>query len=138
MASAAATTFHALGQSQEAQAIIERSLDKEWDSELAGLYAECSGADALRQIERAERWLRDHREDGTLLFALGRLCAKQQLWGKAQSYLEASLSVEPTYAAHFELAQLHERQGRADEAHAHYRASLDLAVSRIKRSAAAR
>jgi len=138
VASAAAATFHALGQSQEAQAIIERSLDKEWDSGLAGLYAECSGADTLRQIERAERWLRDHREDGTLLFALGRLCAKQQLWGKAQSYLEASLSAEPTYSAHFELAQLHERLGRADDARAHYRASLDLAVSRINRSAGER
>jgi HemY protein len=61
------------------------------------------------------------------------LCAQQQLWGKAQSYLEASLSVEATYAAHFELAQLHERLGRADDARVHYRASLDLAVGRIKR-----
>ena len=133
VAGAAAAAFHALGQSKEAQAVIERSLDKEWDSGLAGQYGDCGAGDTLRQIERAERWLRDHPEDGALLLALGRLCAQQQLWGKAQSYLEASLSVEATYAAHFELAQLHERLGRADDARVHYRASLDLAVGRIKR-----
>ncbi len=92
------------------------------------MYGECGAADTLRQIERAERWLRDHREDGALLLALGRLCAQQQLWGKAQSYLEASLSVEPTYSVHLELARLHEKLGRADDARVHYRASLELAV----------
>ncbi len=132
MTAVAAKAYHALGGYAEAQAIIERSLDAEWDSGLAGLYGECGASDTLRQIERAERWLRDHREDSTLLLALGRLCAQQQLWGKAQSYLEASLSVEPTYAVHLELARLHERLGRADEARTHYRASLELALVRIK------
>ncbi len=138
VAGTAAAAFHALGQCKEAQAVIERSLDKEWDSGLVSLYGDCGAVDALRQIERAERWLRDHREDSTLLLTLGRLCAQQQLWGKAQSYLEASLSVEPTYSAHYELAQLHERLGRVDDANIQYRASLDLAVGRIKSAASGR
>lgn len=133
VARAAAAAFHALGRCAEAQAVIERSLETEWDSGLVNLYGECGGSDALRQIERAERWLQDHREDGALLLALGRLCAQQQLWGKAQSYLEASLSVEATYAAHLELAQLHDRLGRADDARTHYRASLELAVGQLNR-----
>ncbi len=131
VAGTAAATFHALGKCAEAQAIIERSLNVEWDGSLVNLYGTCSTTDALRQIECAERWLKDHREDGTLLLALGRLCAQQQLWGKAQSYLEASLSVEPTYSAHLALAQLHDRLGRADDAQRHYRASLDLAVDQL-------
>ena len=128
----AAQAYHKLGRYAEAQAIIERSLDAEWDSGLAALYGECGAADTLRQIERAERWLRDHREDGALLLALGRLCAQQQLWGKAQSYLEASLSVEPSYSVHLELARLHEKLGRADDARVHYRASLELAVDELR------
>lgn len=138
VARAAAAAFIALDRCAEAEAVIERSLEAEWDSGLVKLYAECGAADSLRQIERAERWLLEHREDGTLLLALGRLCAQQQLWGKAQSYLEASISVEPTYSAHLELAQLHDRLGRADEARSHYRASLELAVGQLNRASGGR
>jgi HemY protein len=138
IAAEAAIAFNALSLCAEAQAIIERSLDAEWDSGLAALYGECRSADALRQIERAERWLREHREDGALLLTLGRLCAQQQLWGKAQSYFEASVAVEPTYSAHLELAQLHDRLERADDARKHYRASLELAVVQIRRSGGGR
>ncbi len=135
VAAKAASAFHAFGLCGEAQAIIERSLDVAWDSELVNLYGECGAAESVRQIERAERWLKDHREDGSLLLALGRLCAQQQLWGKAQSYFEASLSIEPTYSAHLELARLHDRIERADDARHHYRASLELAVGLLNRMA---
>lgn len=138
VAAAAAAAFQAQGRGDTAQDIIERSLEHEWDSSLAGLYGECRGSGVLRQIEHAERWLRMHREDGPLLLALGRLCAQQQLWGKAQSYFEASLSLEPTYSAHLELAQLHDRLERPEQARSHYRASLDLAVSQLKRASGGR
>lgn len=138
VAAAAAAAFHAMGLCDEAIAIIESSLDAEWDSGLVTLYGECRSANVLRQIERAERWLRDHRKDGALLLALGRLCAQQQLWGKAQSYFEASVAVEPTYSAHLELAQLHDRLERVDDARKHYRASLELAVTQLKRAGGGR
>lgn len=138
VAGAAAAVFHGLGQDAEAVAIIERSLDHEWDAALVNLYGECDSADTLQQIERAERWLKDQRTDAVLLLALGRLCARQQLWGKAQSYLEASVALEPTYAAHLELAQLHERLEHAEAALAHHRASLELAVAQLNRSSAGR
>jgi HemY protein len=57
------------------------------------------------------------------------LCARQALWGKAQSYLEASISVEPTYNAHLELARLHEKLGNTEAARRHYRESLELALA---------
>lgn len=133
IAGAAAAAFHALDKNAEAQTIIERSLDAEWDVALVRLYGQCSDADTLRQIERAERWLKNHRNDAMLLLTLGRLCARQQLWGKAQSYLEASVALEPTYAAHLALAQLHERLEHTDAAQAHQRASLELAVAQLDR-----
>lgn len=134
VAAAAAAAFHGLGQDAEAAALIERSLDHEWDSGLVNLYGECGTTGTLQQIERAERWLKNHRTDAALLLALGRLCARQQLWGKAQSYLEASVALEPTYAAHLELAQLHERLQHADAARAHHGASLELAVAQLNRT----
>ena len=69
-----------------------------------------------------------------LLLTLGRLCALQGLWGKAQSYLEASISVEPTYAGHLELARLHERLGNTDAARKHDRESLELALAALDKA----
>jgi HemY protein len=63
------------------------------------------------------------------LLTLGRLCVQRELWGKAQSYLEASLATRPTREAHITLAKLHERLGRPDEAARHFRASADLSRS---------
>ncbi|MFI4914758.1 MAG: heme biosynthesis HemY N-terminal domain-containing protein, partial [Steroidobacterales bacterium] len=132
VAAAAAQCFVALGSCAQANQIIEQALEVEWDSELVGLYAECVGTEAIRQIERAEKWLKNNPRDAVLLLVLGKLCAQQELWGKAQSYLEASVSVEPTYSAHLALAQLHERLGNPDAAHRHYRESLELAVNQLK------
>ena len=131
IAAAAAQCYLAMGGVAQAQQIIEQALAMEWDSELVGLYAECD-ADTIRQIERAEQWLKSNRRDAVLLLTLGRLCARQELWGKAQNYLEASISVEPLHSAHLVLAQLHDRLGNADAARRHYRESLDLAVNQLK------
>jgi HemY protein len=132
VAAAAAQCFIALGGCARAHAIIEEALAQEWDSDLVGLYAECDGADTLARIERAEGWLKDHPDDVVLLLTLGRLCAQHELWGKAQSYLDASIAIEPTYSAHLAAAQLHERLGNAEAAHRNYRASLDLALAQLR------
>lgn len=111
---------------------IERSLEQTWDSELAGLYADCAGNDKLRPIERAERWLAAHPGDAALLLTLGRLCAAQGLWGKAQSYLDASIAVEATHGAHVAAAQLHDKLGNSEAAQRHIRAALDLALAKLR------
>lgn len=137
IAAAAAQCFIALGGCARAYRIIEESLGETWDSELVGLYAECEG-DALPRIERAEGWLKLHPRDAALLMTLGRLCAHQELWGKAQSYLDASISIEPTYTAHLALAQLNEKLGNADAAHWHYRSSLELALEQLRETSGGR
>ena len=132
VAAAAAQCFTALGGGEQAGQIIDTALEHEWDSELAGWYAECGGAATVRRIERAEKWLKANPRDSVLLLTLGRLCAQQELWGKAQSYLDASVAVEPTWSAHLALADLHEGLGHADAARRHYRESLDLALAQLK------
>ncbi len=93
---AAAGRFIALKLMDEAREIVEYALEHQWDTDLAALYGQCPGSNVLSQIERAERWLRAHPEDAGLLLSLGRLCLHQSLWGKAQSYLEASLAIDPS------------------------------------------
>ena len=125
---AVAARYHlALGSATEAQSIIETALDHEWSPSLVALYGEAAGTEALPQIQRAEKWLRDHARDPALLLALGKLCMRQELWGKAQSYIEASLALEPTHDGHMTLAALMERIGKPQEAVRHFRRSAELA-----------
>ncbi|OGA35462.1 MAG: hypothetical protein A3F75_06540 [Betaproteobacteria bacterium RIFCSPLOWO2_12_FULL_64_23] len=125
VARSAAQLFIDGGDCRRAHEIVAAALEAEWGEDLILLYGECLGADVLGQIERAEKWLKSRPRDRALLLTLGRLCLQQELWGKAQSYLEASLSEEPSRSAHVALAQLFERIGKPEDANRHYRASAD-------------
>ena len=131
MAATVATRLISIGCFDEAKEVIEETIDARgiegWDSQLAAIYAACKTNSTLAQIERAERWLRQHARDAVLLATLGKLCMRQALWGKAQSYLEASVALEPSLDAHMTLARLMEQLGRNDEAIRHVRRSAELA-----------
>jgi HemY protein len=114
------------GEHAAAQQVIEDGLDEEWSSELVALYGDCKGGDVLGRIARAESWLQSHPRDTALLLVLGRLCQDKQLWGKAQSYFEASLSLKPSRTAHIALAQLLDRLEQGELANRHYRAAALL------------
>ena len=133
VARAAAKSFLELGSDREAAEIVARSLERNWDSTLVVLYAECRAPDATRQLETAERWLVAHSEDASLLYALGRLCERSELWGKAQTYLEASLALDNYWRAHVALAELFAKLDRPDEANAHRSAALTLALAELAR-----
>jgi HemY protein len=130
----AARHANAVGDAALAREAIEKALAADWTPALAMLYAElppgmtpaARSAEALLRIERAERWLLERERDAQLLAALGRLCVQAELWGKARSFLEASLSFEETRTVHLELAQLAERLGHPGEAQAHYRRAAEL------------
>ena len=134
IAADAAGAFIAHGDYREAQHIIESGLEREWDSALVALYGECPNAEVLPRIERAETWLRQHPSDAALLLALGRLCARQRLWGKARSYIEASLSLDESFQALMELARLLDEMGDPDAARRYYRRSLEVAEARLGES----
>ena len=131
----AATLLIAAGDCTTAQSLIEDALDQEWNGELILIYAHCQGGDVLGRIARAEAWLTGEPRDANLLLALGRLCRQQKLWGKAQSYVDASLSLAPTREAHVEMAQLLEQLDRAELAARHYRAAAELGGARPARLA---
>lgn len=138
LALTAARRFLALGAGERARRIVEEALEAEWSSELAAFYAECDGGEVLARLERAEQWLKSHPRDAALLLALGKLCAQQELWGKARSYLDASIALEPTYSAHLAAAQLEERLGNAEAARRHYRESLELALVQLRAASGGR
>ena len=131
VARAAAASFARLGGDREAVDILTRSLERHWDPALVALFGECRPADVARQLEVAEGWLAAHRDDAVLLATLGRVCERAGLWGKAQSYYEASLAVDDHWRARVMLGSLLVRLGRGDDANAHLAAALKLALAEL-------
>jgi HemY protein len=135
VAAAGARRASDLGKAAAAREILERALAAEWTPELVSLYGELPGgldeqariAEARARIERGERWLLERNRDAHLLATLGRLCGQAELWGKARSFLEASLSFEESRSAHLDLARLAERLDEPAEAQRHYRRAAELA-----------
>jgi len=127
LADLAAELLVALNRPQDARKVVEEALAQNWDARLLRRYPDTAGGDALPLIQKAEAWQKERPDDADLLFALGRLCLHQQLWGKAQSFLEAALKSadnEPLkIRSHRALARLHEQLGDADKASEHYRQS---------------
>jgi HemY protein len=126
LALVAARALAAADDCGEAAQLIEDFLDEQWDSSLAEAYGECEGGDVLARIAHAERWLTNHPRDAKLLLTLGRLCRRKQLWGKAQSYFEASIAIEASRDAHMELGGLLDSLSKPTEADRHYRIAAKL------------
>ena len=125
----AVTAARALIQYQSnnlAQKLISDSLEAQWDGELIALYGDCLSDDLMLQIEQAEKWLKRHPQEPGLLLALGKLCIQQKLWGKAQNYLDASVSLLPSHTAYEALGQLAEQMGKQDEASRYFQQALKI------------
>ena len=130
IAGAAAQAFIKLHDDTTASKLLVESLNTQWDSDLVTLYGDCHTDDLTAQINQAERWLKVQTDDAGLLLALGKLCLHQKLWGKAQSYLDASLSLQPSRAAYNSLGNLSEKLGKKEEAFKYYHLAIEFGDSK--------
>ena len=96
----------ACGEQDQAQIEIRKALKTSWDDELVKIYGELELTDRDAQLRQTESWLLARPEDSTLLLAAGKACIRNQLWGKARSYLESSIAIRPTPAAYHRLGLL--------------------------------
>jgi HemY protein len=122
------------GLHDKAEKDLAADLRREWRPELVRLFGIVDGSDAPRQLKKVENWLKNHGEDADLLLAAARLCLRNELWGKARSYLETVISIRPTPEAYQEYGRLLNRLGEGDAAADAYRAGLGL-VARSPRPA---
>ncbi|MCH9689482.1 MAG: protoporphyrinogen oxidase, partial [Gammaproteobacteria bacterium] len=104
------TTYsHALINQQEhirAEACLRRTLQKNVDPLLLEAYS-CLPETTIR-MPAIESLLKHHAHSAALHQCLGKLYAKRQLWGKAQTHLEQSLKLKPSPETYHALGQLFE------------------------------
>jgi len=117
------------GMHEKAEKELVGILKKHWLGALVNLFGTVQGKDAAKQLKRAESWLGAHPDDPDLLLTTARLCLRNELWGKARSYIETVVSIRPTPEAYQEYGRLLNRLGEGDAAADAYRTGLGL-VSR--------
>ncbi|MFA5626357.1 MAG: heme biosynthesis HemY N-terminal domain-containing protein [Thiohalomonadaceae bacterium] len=116
----------ALQADEEAERLLREAIRRQWDADLVYLYGLAKGRLPARQLDSAEEWLKHHERHPLLLLTLGRLAMRAELWGKARSYLEASVGVEPRAEACQLLGELLERLGEEKSARKYYHQGLSL------------
>ena len=114
------------GHNDLAESELRRMLQSSWDATLVRLYGELETSDPGKQLQRAETWLKKREDDAMLLLTAGRLCMRNKLWGKARSYVESSLSLQPTPEAFAVFGQLLTQLGESESAADAYRSGLAL------------
>jgi HemY protein len=120
-----------LGGDALAEKTILRELKKRWDPALVRLHGFVQSADVRRQLGRAEAWLADHPEDAQLFLCLGRLAARDKLWGKSRDYFEKSYRLQRSAETCAELGRLLDGLGESKVAAAYFREGLLLQEARL-------
>lgn len=115
-----------VGDNDRAEKELAAALKAEWRGPLVRRFGLVEGTNPTRQLKRAEGWLANHGEDPDLLLAAARLCLRNELWGKARSYLETVLSLRPTPEAYQVYGKLLNRLGETDAAADAFRDGLGL------------
>lgn len=108
-----------IGAAEQAETVLRKALKSTWSPALVAVYGRLDTGNPSAQLATAEKWLNERPEDPALLLACGRLCLKNQLWGKARSYLETSLAIRPspeTWQIYGELLVQLGESGAASEA----------------------
>ena len=110
----------------QCEPLLRKTLTRNYDAELAVLYALVRGPEPARQLAFLEKLLKRHPDDPRLLLATGMLSGRLKLWGKARSYIEQSRSADPRPESLRAMANLLEQQGDFEAAAQCYRQGLDM------------
>ncbi|HLT13327.1 MAG TPA: heme biosynthesis HemY N-terminal domain-containing protein [Marinobacter sp.] len=103
-----------LGDEAQAETLLRKVLRNHWSDELINLYGRLKGHQPEEQLLVAEQWVKDRPNNPELLLALGRLCLRNELWGKAREYFETSLKLKRSRETLAELSRLNAHMGHEE------------------------
>ena len=122
----AANCFIRLREHKKAAEIIERILGSSEDDVLLELYLACHSVEIGRRLDKAESWLTKYPRNSILLRVLGTFCREAKIWGKAESYLRASIAIRDSVQARVQLAKVYEATDRILDSESERRAAVDI------------
>jgi HemY protein len=111
---------------KEMEDLTRKVLKTTWQPELVTIYGGIPFAQTNlnRQLVIEGAWLKLHGPHPEILLALGKLCVRVQLWGKAKDYFERCLAQGPNPEASLEYGKLLEQLGETEAAMEKYKEGL--------------
>jgi len=120
--------------SAAAEKALRELLNEQWDEAAVLAYGELAQTEGIDEplslLQTVEKWLAERPQDAALLLTCARCCLRNELYGKARSYLEASLGIRPRLETFQMLAKLLEATGERERAFKLLNDALIQAVGR--------
>lgn len=104
-----------LGAKADAAKALEMAISKNWSKELVTIYGSMDYDSNQQQLLVAEGWLKARPANAEIQLCLGRICLRNELWGKAKEYYLASIKLSPSAEAYGELSRLLKSLGEEAE-----------------------
>ncbi len=117
------------GDSAMAEPLLRTFLKKNWNENIVYLYSLLDVDTVAAQLLTIEKLTEEHGKNPILLLSLGKVCMRNQLWGKARIYLESSIGAGPSTEAYQTLGSLLESMGDQEAALECYRKGMILALT---------
>lgn len=115
-----------MGDVARAEVALREALNSRWSDELAVDYGLLPAENVQMLMKNAERWLKKHADSAELKLTMGRLCLRNQLWGKAREFFMASLALRETPQAHAELGRLLKHLGEQEAYQTHVQQGFEV------------
>lgn len=112
--------------------IVSKALKKYPHNKLLEIYPQINSSKPIKQLNTAEKWLQSYPNNEKLIICIGKLCKKQELWGKACNYFEKSIKLCPNAESYLELGEIMEKQGNMKAAIDYYHKGLKLSDEGVK------
>jgi len=119
-------------QTVEAEKVVTTALKKHWHDDLLEAYAQLDSVDVKKRLNQVETWLKKRGESAKLLQVAAHLSMQDELWGKARSYLESSLGLEPSAQSYSLYGDLLSKTGDAHAAANAYKNGLNEFLNKKK------
>ena len=126
-----ASSLVQIGLESKAAPLLRESLPKCYSADLILLYGKIKSSDIKRQLLFTESLLTERPNDPDLLLSAGRLALRNELWGKAREYFEASLNLSKRAETYNELGRLLAHLGEHETSNQHFQEGLLLASDTV-------
>ncbi len=118
------------GEADQAEALVHKALNTEFDDSLAGMYGDIESGNVAKQLENAERWARHNGQSAPLQATIGKLAAKREMWAKSRDSLAKSAQLDLNPGICNELGEVLESMGDTTKATECFKNAARLAAGK--------
>ncbi|MBE9516414.1 MAG: hypothetical protein IME93_05500 [Proteobacteria bacterium] len=113
-------------QHDEAEKILRRAIESEWDECLLLQFSVVRSSDLEKQINLCKHWEQEHPDSAALQLCLGQLNQAKGYLDTATKYFQKAINLNPSRKGYAALGNALEQQGHTSQAMEAYRDGLEL------------